>query len=61
MSEEDRVICLLASMPESFGVLIKALEANVEIPKMGIVTERLLHEVWKREEKEGDTRRRRQW
>jgi hypothetical protein len=27
MSEEDRVICLLASLPESFGAL---LEANLK-------------------------------
>ena len=52
MSEEDRVICLLASLPESFGVLITALEASDEIPKMDVVTERLLHEERKRKGRE---------
>ena len=40
LSDEDKVVYLLASLPESFGVLVTALEA----PKMDIVTERLLHE-----------------
>ena len=44
LSEEDRVIYLLASLPESFGVLVTALEASPEVPKMEVVTERLLHE-----------------
>ena len=42
--EEDRVVHLLASLPESFNVLVTALEANPEVPKMDIVVERLLHE-----------------
>jgi len=42
MSEEDRVICLLASLPESFDVLITALEASVDVPRMDVVMERLL-------------------
>ena len=44
LSEEDRVVYLLASLPESFGVLVTALEASPEVPKMDVVTERLLHE-----------------
>ncbi|ORU94977.1 MAG: hypothetical protein A6F71_10150 [Cycloclasticus sp. symbiont of Poecilosclerida sp. M] len=52
MSEEDRVICLLASLPESFGVLITALEACDEVPKMDVVMERLLHEERKRKGRE---------
>ena len=35
---------LLASLPESFGVLVTVLEASPEVPKMEVVTERLLHE-----------------
>ena len=31
-------------MPESYNVLVTALEANSEVPKMEVVTERLLHE-----------------
>ena len=44
VAEEDRVVQLLASLPDSFKMLVTALEANPEVPKMEIVTERLLHE-----------------
>ena len=44
VSEEDRVVHLLASLPESYNMLVTALEANAEVPKMELVTERLLHE-----------------
>ena len=30
ISEEDRVVHLLASLPDSFGVLVTALESNAE-------------------------------
>ena len=42
--EEVRVVYLLASLPKSFNALVTALEANAEIPRMEIVTERLLNE-----------------
>ena len=35
---------LLASLPESFNVLVTALEANPDVLKLEVVTERLLHE-----------------
>ena len=45
VSDEDRVVHLLASLPDSYDMLVTALEANSEtVPKMEIVTERLLHE-----------------
>ena len=44
ISEEDRVVYLLASLPESYSMFVMALEANAEVPKMEFVTERLLHE-----------------
>ena len=44
MREEDRVVHLLASLPESYNILVTALEADVDVPKMEVVTERLLHE-----------------
>ena len=46
ISEEDRVVYtyLLASLPESYSMLVTAIEANAEVPKMELVTERLLHE-----------------
>ena len=44
ISEKDRVVYLLASLPDSFNTLVTALEVNAEVPKMEIVTERLLNE-----------------
>ena len=40
ISEEDRVVHLLASLPESYDMLVTALEANSEnVPAMENVTE----------------------
>jgi len=44
IDDEDRVIYLLASLPESYKMLVIALEANTDVPYMEIVVERLLHE-----------------
>ena len=55
ISEEDHVVYLLASLPESFSVLVTALEANPEVPKMELVTERLLHEERKAQERMSGT------
>ena len=44
VSEEDRVVYLLASLPESYSVLVTALEANANVPSLAVVRERLLHE-----------------
>ena len=44
LSEEDRVVHLLASLPDSYGMLVTALEACAEAPSMELVTERILHE-----------------
>ncbi len=41
IEEEDKVVHLLASLPESYSMLVTALEA---VPKMEVATERLLHE-----------------
>ena len=43
MQEEDRVVHLLASLPESFNMLVTALEANPDVPKIEVVTKWLLH------------------
>ena len=43
ISDEDRVVYLLASLPESFDVLVTALEASTTVPQMETVIERLLH------------------
>ena len=44
MEDEDKVVTLLASLPESFDMLVTALDANSELPDMEVVTERLFHE-----------------
>ena len=51
ISEEDRVVYLLASLPDTFDALVTALEANEEVPRMEIVTERLLHTERKQKKK----------
>lgn len=52
VSDDDRVVHLLASLPDSFDMLVTALEANSEtVPRMEIVTERLLHEELKLKER----------
>lgn len=51
VAEEDRVVHLLASLPDSFNMLVTALEANSEMPKMKVVTERLLHKERKLKER----------
>jgi transposase InsO family protein len=53
IEEEDRVVHLLASLPSSYSILVTALEANPEVPKMEIVTERLLHEEQKQKKRVG--------
>ena len=55
VTEEDQVVHLLASLPESFNMLVTALEANPEVPKMETVTKCLLHEERKVKDRE-DTR-----
>ncbi len=44
VKEEDRVVYLLASLPENYNVIVTALEASPKVPEFSIVTERLLHE-----------------
>ena len=43
IDEEDHVVYLLASLPDSLNKLVTALEANEDVPKMEVITERLLH------------------
>jgi len=44
VSEEDHAVYLLASLPESYNVLVTALEANEAVPKLEVVTERIFHQ-----------------
>ena len=41
ITEEDFVVYLLASLPDSYNTLVTALEANPDVPQMEVVTERL--------------------
>ena len=44
ISDEDCVVHLLATFPESYNVLVTALQGNEAVSRMEVVTERLLHE-----------------
>jgi hypothetical protein len=41
MEEEDKVVHLLANLPESYNTLFTALEACPQVPRMEVVTEKL--------------------
>ena len=47
ISEKDRVVYLLAILPESYSTLVTVLEASAEVPSLAAVRERLLHEEMK--------------
>ena len=55
VDDEDRVVYLLASLPDSYEMLVTALEASENVPTMETVIERLLHEERKRKEKDQGT------
>ena len=58
MTDEDREVHLLASLPDSYDMLVTALEAQSEsVPKWELVTERLIHEELKLQEKSSPTPR----
>jgi len=44
IEEEDRVISLLASLPESYSTLVTALEAQDSVPSWETVMEKLVNE-----------------
>ena len=52
VDEEDRVVQMLSSLPKSYDMLVTALEANSEIPKLESITEKIIHEERKIKEKE---------
>ena len=52
VKEEDKLIYLLASLPESYNTLVTALEANETVPTMETVTERILHAERKQAERD---------
>ena len=51
---EDRVVHMLVSLPESYNMLVTALEASPDVPQMEVVTECLLHEERKQKGREGN-------
>ena len=55
ITDEDRVVYLLASLPESFNTLVTALESNPSVPAMEMVTERLIHKERKLKDREMST------
>ena len=44
IDDEDRVVYQLASLPDSYEMLVTALEVNTEVQNMKTVIEPLLHE-----------------
>ena len=52
LNEEDRIVHLLASLPESYDMLVTALEASQDVPKWALITEQLLYEENKMREKQ---------
>ena len=51
VEEEDRVIYLLASLPDAYNTLVTALEAQEQVPSWEVVTEKLLNEEVKQKSK----------
>ena len=54
ITEEDRVVPLLASLPETYDMIVTVLESSPNVPVMETVIKRLLHEERKMKEREGD-------
>ena len=52
VDEEDRVTQVIGSLPESYDMLVTALEACSEIPNMESITEKIIHEERKIKEKQ---------
>jgi len=44
IDDEYKVVHLLASLPDEYGMLVTALQANADVPAWEIVTERLIQE-----------------
>ena len=52
LGEENQVVHLLERLPESYDMLVAALKASAEFPKLEIIVERLLIEETKQRDKE---------
>ena len=51
VSEEDSAVYLLVSLPESYNILVIALEANEDASKFEVVTKRIFHQERKSKKK----------
>ena len=56
ITDEDRIVYLLASLPDLYDTLVTTLEASANVPTLEVVTERLLHEERKKLEHNSDGR-----
>ena len=50
LDDENQVVHLLASLPQSYDMLVTPLEASPEVPKIDVVTECLIHEEMKQKD-----------
>ena len=50
LDKENKVVHLLASLLKSYNMLVTALEASPEVPKIDVVTKCLIHEDSKKKE-----------
>ena len=55
VSEEDCVVYLLVSLSEPYNMLMTALKASVDVPRLEVVTERILHQERKSKDKGQNT------
>ena len=55
ISEEDCVVYLLANLSEFYNVLVTALKASVDVLRLEVVTERILHQERKLKDKGQNT------
>ena len=55
ISEEDQVVTLLGSLPQSYSTLVTALEARVDDINLSFVQQALIHEEQKKNGQFGDT------
>ena len=51
VEEEDKVVQILTSLPDSYNMIVTAFEASSEVPNLAVVTEKLLNEERKMKEK----------
>ena len=56
ITDEDCVVYLLASLPDSYNTLVTALEASANVLTLEVLTECLLHEERKKLERNSDGR-----